>query len=268
MTVTPHNPAETYEQFMVPALFAPCADHLVAAADPRPDARVLDIATGTGIVARKLAFRLGPGGAVTGLDVSPGMLAVARDRAASEGAGIAWVEGRAEALPFPDGAFDLVTCQFGLMFFADRDAAMTEAHRVLAPGGRMVALVFQDIARHPFYVRLDQVIRDRFDVSGVGDIFALGDRDALGSLVTRAGFEPVAIQPFELVARFPDPDAFLAGEIDVDTASIPAMQHLDVEARAAMVDAIATDMRDALREVTAGDVVAMPFHTLIAIATR
>ena len=71
-----------------------------------------------------------------------------------------------------------------------------------------------------------------------------------------------------MTARFPDPHGFLAGEIDVDTAAIPSMQHLDANARAAIVREIAADMQDALRDVTVGDQVVMPFHAHLVSATR
>jgi ubiquinone/menaquinone biosynthesis C-methylase UbiE len=102
------NPAEGYESYMVPALFGPWATNLIQAADPRPGDRVLDVGCGTGIVARQVASRLGARGAVTGVDLSPNMLAVARATAAREGMAIEWREGSAEQLPFPESSFDLV----------------------------------------------------------------------------------------------------------------------------------------------------------------
>jgi len=266
MSVEHMNPAESYETYMGPALFAPCADRLIAAANPLPGQRVLDLACGTGIVARRLAPRVDPGGTVTGLDISPGMVEVGRDRSNRESVTIEWVEGRAEHLPFARNSFDLVTCQFGLMFFQDRNAALAEVHRVLVPAGTVAIHVFQELERHPFYVVLDGVIRDRFGLSGVGDIFALGNRDQLRDLISAAGFDRIEITPFDLVARFPDPEAFLAGEIAVDTAAIPEMQHLDPSARAELVASTASSMHDALRDVTDGDHVAMPFQTWIATA--
>ena len=126
LVVSSSNPAETYERFMVPPLFAPAAERLLDIARPRPGERVLDVGCGTGIVARSVASRLGAAGTVIGLDLSPGMLEVARLMSEQEGLTIAWHEGRAEALPFPDGSFDLVLCQFALMFFADRRQALRE----------------------------------------------------------------------------------------------------------------------------------------------
>ncbi len=262
------NPAETYESYMVPPLFAPCAQLFLDLAKPRPGERVLDIACGTGVVARGVARRAGAAGSVTGLDLSPGMLAVARSASEREDLAIEWREGRAEALPFPDHSFELILCQFGLMFFADRAAALSEMHRVTAAGGRIAVHVFQGIERHPFYQTLDTVILRHLGASGVGDIFALGDSDELRTLLAGAGFHDVEIVPGSVTARFPHPALFLAGEIDVDTAAIPAMQHLDAAARRELVAAIAADMEGPLSRQTEGDHVVIPFQTLVALAYR
>jgi SAM-dependent methyltransferase len=264
----PVNPAETYERYMVPALFAPAAEHLLAVARLRPGERVLDVGTGTGIVARLAAPNVGPTGSVAGLDASPAMLSIARAMASEEGLTIDWDEGQAEALPYPDECFDLVLSQFALMFFADRAGALAEMRRVLIPGGRVALSVFQGIDRHSFYQALDDAIERRLGMSAVGEIFALGDADALGASLTRAGFRDAVIEPFPITASFPNPDAFLAGEIDVDTAAIPAMQGLDFDARRDLTAAIQADMAKALRAVTEGDYVRLTFHAQIASASR
>jgi ubiquinone/menaquinone biosynthesis C-methylase UbiE len=259
------TPAENYEAFMVPPFFAPWAERLVARAGAAPGAAALDVGCGTGAVARRLA-RADRGGRVTGLDRSPAMLAVARAAAAREGVAIDWREGAAERLPFADADFDLVTCQFALMFFADRAAALGEMRRVLRPGGRLALSVLGEIARHPFYVALDRAIEARLGASGVGQIFSLGDAHALADMVAAAGFEDVAVEPADMDAIFPDPAGFLAGEIEVDTAAIPSMQALDAGARRELVEAIGTEMAGPLAEVTRDGRVVMPFHVLIATA--
>jgi SAM-dependent methyltransferase len=253
---------------MVPTLFAPWASRLVQAADPQPAERVLDLACGTGIVARQVAARLGTATAVTGLDLSPQMLDVARAAATRERAPVEWLEGRAEALPFADACFDAVFCQFGLMFFADRAAALGEIRRVLRPGGRFLASVWQGLDRHPFYLQLDEVIQRRLGTSALQQIFALGDLGTLGRLFADAGFAQVEIEPMSLTSRFPNPDGFLAGEIDVDTAAIPSLQGLDDAARQAMLEAIRDDMQAPLRDVTQGDHVVIPFHAYVVRARR
>lgn len=260
------NPAEGYESYMVPTLFGPWAAKLIQAADPQPGERVLDVGCGTGIVARQVASRFGANGTVTGIDLSPDMLAVARETAVREGAGIEWREGSAEHLPFAKGSFDLVLCQFALMFFVDKAAALTEMRRVLTGNGRVLMNVWQGLDRHPFYQTLHNVIQQRLGVSALQDIFTLGSQDELRALVVGAGFRRVEIRPLAMTARFPNPDGFLAGEIDVDTAAIPSMQHLDDQARQAIVATITNDMKSPLEEVTRDDHVEIEFHAHIASA--
>jgi ubiquinone/menaquinone biosynthesis C-methylase UbiE len=130
--------AENYERFFVPAIGAPFAADLVTTAQLRPGERILDVACGTGVVTRLAAERVAPGGSVAGADITASMLSVARAVPSSAPIAIQWYETSAEAMPFPDCSFDVVLCQFGLQFMADRPAAVREMRRVLAPGGRLV----------------------------------------------------------------------------------------------------------------------------------
>src|SRR5262249_16959773 len=112
-----------------------------------PGDDVLDVACGTGVLARSAKSRVGPRGMVYGLDLNAGMLSVA----AHSEPDISWVPGRAEALPMGDGTFDRVLCQFGLMFFADRGIAIREMARVLRPGGRVCVATWAGVAQSPGY---------------------------------------------------------------------------------------------------------------------
>jgi SAM-dependent methyltransferase len=196
------------------------------------------------------------------------MLEVARTAAAREGVNIEWHEGRAEALPFEDACFDVVLSQFALMFFDDRPRALAEAHRVLARGGRLSLNVWQGIDRHPFYRTLDRLIERKLGVGALESIFALGHPDALSGLLNNAGFQLVEIEPVSITSRFPNPEMFLAGEIEVDTAAIPAMQGLTVAERQAMVAAISDEMQSPLKEVTRDNHVVIEFHANVARAWR
>lgn len=262
------NPAEGYESYMVPTLFAPWAAHLIEGAKPKPGERVLDLGCGTGIVARRVAARVGNRGSVTAIDRSANMLAVARAIAERDSLSIEWHEGRAEALPFADERFDLVLSQFALMFFDDRQRALAEVRRVLARGGRLSLNVWQGIDRHPFYKTLDRLIERKLGVGALESIFALGEPTALRGLLSEAGFQRIEIEPVSITSRFPNPESFLAGEIELDTAAIPAMQGLTVEERQAMVAAISDEMQGSLREVTQGNYVVIEFHANIAHARR
>ena len=260
------NPAEGYESYMVPTLFAPCARILIEAANPKPGERVLDVGCGTGIVAREVASRRRATTAVTGVDLSANMLAVARATAARERLAIEWHEANAEQLPFHDGAFDLVLSQFALMFVADKAAALSEMRRVVTESGRVLISMWQGLDRHPFYQTLHNVIQQRLGMSALQEIFALGNADDVRELALAAGFRRVDIKPFSLTARFPNPDNFIAGEIEVDTAAIPSMQHLDSKSRQAMVRAITRDMQSPLKELISDNHVVIPFHGLIITA--
>jgi len=143
------NADALYERYLVPAIFGPWAVDLVALAAPQPGERVLDVACGTGVVARLLAPHVGATGTVVGLDPDAGRLAVARALPPVPGTVVEWREGDVHALPFPAAVFDLVSCQQGLQFFADRLTALREISRVLVPGGRLALNVWRSIRDNP-----------------------------------------------------------------------------------------------------------------------
>ena len=120
-------------QYIVPTWMADWSSDLIGAGGVGPGKRVLDVACGTGIVARKAAGLVGPGGRIAGLDLNEGMLRVARECAGREGAtAIEWYHGDVSRMPFSSGEFDTVLCQQGLQFFPDKAAALREMNRVLA----------------------------------------------------------------------------------------------------------------------------------------
>jgi ubiquinone/menaquinone biosynthesis C-methylase UbiE len=261
-------PAESYENLMVPGLFAPWSSHLIQIADPQPGERVLDVACGTGIVAQQISRRVGSQGTVIGLDLDPEKITVARATAEREGLSIEWHTSPAEQLPFPDGSFDVVLCQFGLMFFTDRHAALTEMRRVLRPDGRVVLSVWQSLDHHPFYQTLHEVSSRRLGKSSVGAVFSLGNSDELRTLLSDAGFQDIEIEPISITARYPDAQEFLAWESDVDPDACPALKNLNAEAQQVILASLHEEMQAPLHEVMQGDEVVMPSHAHIARAKR
>ena len=140
------NAPEFYERELVPAVFDYWAPKLVAAVKPGEGQEVMDLACGTGVVAREAARHVrDTEGGVVGLDTNSGMLETARTVASALGSRVEWREGNAESMPFDDDRFSIVYCQLGLQFFGDRPAALGEAHRVLRPLGKLVVLVWRDI---------------------------------------------------------------------------------------------------------------------------
>jgi ubiquinone/menaquinone biosynthesis C-methylase UbiE len=196
--------AQVYQERLVPAIFEPWAPQVVQLAGVGPGDRVLDVACGTGVVTRLAAQRAGPDGRVVGLDLNPAMLEVAVGLPVS-GAPVTWRQSSAEQLPFPAGSFDVVCCQLGLQFFADRPAALREMARVLARGGRLVAMVWRPIEYSPGFAALAKAL-DRHVGAAAGALmrapFALGDEDELRALVETAGFTQTHIRRAAGAVRF------------------------------------------------------------------
>lgn len=139
---------ELYDTRLVPLIFAPCAVDLARRAAALAPLRVLETAAGTGVVTRELAKVLPPAVELVATDLNPPMLA----RAAAVGAArpVIWQQADAMHLPFDDAGFDLVVCQFGVMFFPDKTGAFAEAQRVLRPGGALLFNVWDRIDENEF----------------------------------------------------------------------------------------------------------------------
>lgn len=194
--------AEVYDEFFVPALFGSWAPRMVAAARLASGMHVLDVACGTGVLAVEAAKAVSPDGEVVGIDLNPGMLAVARRKTSH----VDWLQAAAEALPFEDGRYDAVVSQFGLMFFADRQGAIEEMWRVLRPGGRLVIAVWDSLDRTPGYTAVTALLARLFGEE-IADLlkspYSLGDVDALRSLLVESSVENPDIRRVAGEACFP-----------------------------------------------------------------
>lgn len=198
--------AELYERYLVPVVTLQWAVDLVARVDVRRGDRLLDVACGTGVVARVAAEHVGNGGRVVGLDLNSGMLAVARAFSKVGGVPIEWYEGSALALPFDEGEFGVVLCQLGLQFFPDPLVALREMRRVLAPDGRVGVSVFAEIERNPVALALSESL-DRHLGEGAScakrNEHALADREVVRSLFGEAGFARVRVETVAKTSRYP-----------------------------------------------------------------
>ena len=195
---------ELYQKYLVPAITTKWAEDLIDRAKPIAGEAVLDIACGTGVVARLAGKRMARG-RVTGLDLNKAMLVVARSLP-SEGIPIDWIEGSALDLPFPAESVDLVLCQLGLQFFPDQRLALREMRRVLSTSGRVALSVYSPIERTPganaFVLALDRVFGPNASKIKRGE-HSFNAPDELRELLIDARFANVEVQTVVQQIAFP-----------------------------------------------------------------
>lgn len=246
VTTGAENPAEQYERYWVPVVHGPFAADLVERVQPRPGERVLDVACGTGVVARTIARRLAGNGSISGLDINPMMLDVARNTAADEGHAIDWREGSAEALPFDDASFDLVVLQQALQLVPDKAAAVAEMFRVLVPGGRVAVSAWTTIERNP----VDQIVAEAFDrhigARILDVLFSLGEPETFASLFAAAGFEDIDVQPVSIPARYPSAAEYVELIVVGVVAAVPSLRDLPEDEQSRLSSAIQADISSRL----------------------
>jgi SAM-dependent methyltransferase len=257
---------ESYERYQVPSVFAPLARLLLRHVPPRPGQRMLDVACGTGIVARLAAPILGPEGSVLGIDLNAGMLEIARRESPSSGALLDWRQADAAALPCQDAEFDMVLCQQGLQFFPDKGATLREMHRVLRPSGRVALCVWRGIEHSPCHVAIAEALRRHAGPDAArrfGAPFAFGDGDALHCALVEAGFQDVEVRMEVLERHLLPPEESVPGLL-ASTPVGPEVAALGEAVRHAIVGEVAAALASYRDE--GGFTVPQPTH--IVLATR
>jgi ubiquinone/menaquinone biosynthesis C-methylase UbiE len=236
---------ENYERYFVPSIGAPLAEDLVRTAALRPGERVLDVACGTGVVTRLARRAISDRGSVAGLDVNPGMLAVARSATPPDLA-IDWYESSAEAMPLADGAFDVVLCQMGLQFIPDKAAALREMRRVLSPEGRVV-LNLPGPTPPPFAILADGLGKHIAPQASsfVHAVFSLHNGDEIRELMRSAGFRSVEVHTTKKTLRLPPPREFLWQYVGC-TPLAAAVAQATSQARAALEQEVCARWQDFL----------------------
>lgn len=256
------GPADLYERDKVPSLFRPLALHFLEYVPLQSGAALLDVACGTGIVARLAAERIGPEGTVTGVDIDPDMLTVAAAHAPANRS-INWHVGNAEEMPFIENeSFDWVVCQQGFQYVSDKGRALQEMHRVLRKNGSLAIIMARSVnaENQPYQWARVEAFRKHVSIEAGEKQRTLvpfydGNEEDLRTLISTAGFRDVLIQNIVHHRQRGKPEEFISEE---------DYSELDEEARTAIV----SDIREAMEPYRTEDGTAVPYGFHIAIGNK
>jgi ubiquinone/menaquinone biosynthesis C-methylase UbiE len=248
-----------YEKHLVPRLFEQVASRVVELVDVSPGEEGLDVACGTGAVARQLVAAAAK---VTGVDLNADMLAVASSISPT----VTWLEGDAQDLPLPPASFDFATCQQGLQFMPDAAAALRSIHGVLRPGGRLAVAIWRPLRTCPGFAALTDALDARIGPEA-GNVlrgpFALGDSAPVRALVEAAGFAAVRVHNHCHATHFASVEELVRSEI----ASTPLAAMAETWPPDAIPNLIA-DVSAALADYTGDDGLLFPICAYVLTANR
>jgi ubiquinone/menaquinone biosynthesis C-methylase UbiE len=229
---------EMYERWLVGPLFRPFAESIIRDLDLSPRQSVLDVACGTGIMARVAKEWVGEGGYVVGVDISSDMLSVARNVAP----GIEFREGNAAALPLQHGeTFDTVVCHQGFQFFPDKVAAMAQLRRALKEAGKLAVATWRSDEESPFLHELRRVAEHH--LGPIADQRYDFPEAALESFVRDAGFKDIRLKTITRKVHFADGGQFVRLNSVAFVGLSAAGKGMDEQQRQDAVDAIITESR-------------------------
>ena len=257
---------ENFETYEVPLISAPQCRALLAHLPIASGHRLLDVACGTGIVAREAAYMVGTKGTITGLDLNEEMLHVARRHAPTRSAQLEWRHGDAQHLPFPDNHFDIVVCQQGLQYFEEKLSALSEMRRVLEPGGWVGLCVWRGIEESPLHHAAAKAFARHVDKQAAALLhtpFSFDDADALNSLMSSAGFAGIEIWAAIETILIPEPETAVPALLASSPAA-PMFAGLNGKTRTAII----AEVLAALEPYRTGDAVAVPQGAYIALAQK
>lgn len=268
--IVDENAFEAYEHYLVPRFFAPGAQVLIELSGLTQSERVLDVACGTGSVARAAAARVGTQGMVSGLDINEGMLEMARKVSSVIYPAIEWRSGNAMDLPYPDVSFDVVFCQQALQFIPDRQAALREMGRVLAPGGRLAYSFLRSLQYNPAYGFFVEALERQGWIDAarlMGSPFPAMSIEALREMTTSAGFQDVRVLIGIGPVRYPSAKEFARQEIAATSAVLPPEHQLRIP-EIDVYEAMVHDLEQMLREYTDDEGIVFPTETYLVTGRR
>jgi ubiquinone/menaquinone biosynthesis C-methylase UbiE len=253
---------EIYERVLVGPLFRPFAEQLVAWVAPHRGDSVIDVACGTGIVARVAREQLGPQARIVGVDVAPAMLAVARTVDQT----IDWRQGNATSLPVDaTEQFTVLTCHQGLQFMPDKPAAIREMRRVLAAGGRIAIATWSSLEDLPGMHELNAVV-ERHVGRIVDSRHSFGDSNALKHLLVEAGFGDVHVGTLAHDVQFADGALFARLNAMAVIGMSDKGKALSEAERGELAGQIADESQSAVARSTKNGMFVLPLTTIFATA--
>ena len=222
-------------------------DAIIHVAQVTPGSKVLDLASGTGEPALSISEIVGPNGHVTATDLIPQMLEAAQENARQRGiTNITFQQADAESLPFPDQAFDAVTCRFGVMFFPNIGQALREIHRVVRPGGRVAFIAWGPPDQNPFFSITMGVIMKYIEEPtpdpDAPNPFKFAEAGSLSTVLEAAGFYQVAEESRSIRWPWPGP-VENAWESFQDLAGLD-LDQLEPEQREKVVAEVSAGMQE------------------------
>lgn len=251
------NATAVYEDQKVPAIFGPLAEATLDVVSLEPNDVILDVACGTGIVARSIRKRLGPSPRIVGVDLNEGMIATASNLADEVSQSCEWHVADVTRLPFELGAFSVAFCQQGIQFFPDEVAALRELKRVLRPGGRIVLSVWSGPS--VFFKALAEALSQHVN-DGIGkrslSPFTYGRADELVETISNLGFIEVSIREIAVNRTLNDPESAIPKEILGNPIGPAVAERGEAVMRAVVTDTIAN-----LTAYRRGSDLVIPQHT-------
>jgi ubiquinone/menaquinone biosynthesis C-methylase UbiE len=249
--------AQAYEDQKVPAMFGPLAQATLAHHEVNPDDVVLDVACGTGIVARTIRNLFGEQPRVIGIDLNQGMIDTARDVCVRDGMTIDFRMGDVTSMPFEDNEFTFVICQQGLQYFPDEDAAVRELRRVTTGGGRIVLTVWSRPS--PLIVAMANSLRVHVGADVAEQSLApfswIGS-ETITSRMGEAGFVDIDLEELEVNRVLNDAAQNIPKEI-MGTPVGPSVASMGQ----AVFDTVVEEMLDATEQYRSDDQLVIPQHT-------
>lgn len=251
------SPVEAYESVFVPAMLEPLTRATMNDLDLQSGERLLDLACGTGVVARRVAPLLGGQGTIVAVDANAQMLAKARSLPTPPGAPIEWLNGDAQALDLPDASFDVVICQQGLQYFSNPKAAVRECRRTLTDGGRVFLSTWRSLEHAPLFEALVETETRHLRTLGVSyeelaAPFSMDSADESRALLETAGFAQITIREIPVEVRFPSAARFVE-DVEIAYASLMPQFVEDPEAFEDFVNKVEHDMRPIVERHRDGD---------------